>query len=470
MDDQRSRLGVAELIKSTKHKDELDHDLISYNPKPWKINLPFRDYTLKREDLIPALAGAIGKISLVAAFAMAWATGLGITDPSFITENVRLEIVIASIFALFFSGILNPSASPPGTLAPLIPLVPVMIAAGVHPVPFGIIISLTGFTFARNGYFQDIVNINGAGTKAGILILFGVMGVSSSLQNLQTWSVNSGHSSLFFAIIFFGMILYLLLTRINAKWLIIPASALLSLIIASLYGLFPSFETGPGLPIINPVYWWNQRWGIGFGLNLPNFIAAVPFALLVMTMWPLDALAVKTLQETNYPPEAKRAMLNMNATFIGVTLRNMVGVLLGGAQTAAVWRSFMIPLATVKRPIGGSAILLGLFGIAFALLGFPIDISVFPALVWLVLLLGVFLPMLEIGLSAIQDRTTASVALICFVLGIAISPVVGWSFAVLIENFNLITKSRNGRTLSMRDKILTIVVFLVSITTYWIAI
>lgn len=453
--------------KAKHHTDELEADLNAYNPKQWGINLPFRDYRIRWEDLIPALAGAIGKISLVAAFAMAWATGLGISDPSFVTENVRLEIVVASVFALIFSVVLNPSAGPPGTLAPLIPLVPLMVSAGVHPLPFAILISLIGFIFARNGYFHEIVNINGIGTKAGILLLFGIMGITSSLQKLQVWTINNNQSSMFIILMLLGSVLYIVLVRLDLKWLIIPAGALLSLIVSAVYGLLPSFETGLGLPIINPAYWWNHKWGIGFGMTIQNFVAAIPFALLVMTMWPIDALAVKTLQENNYPPTAKRAILDMNATFIVVTIRNLIGALLGGAQTAAVWRSFMIPLAVVKRPIAGSALFLGLFGIAFAVLGFPIDISVFPPLVWLVLILGVFAPMLEIGLGTIRDSSSVHIALICIILGIGINPVIGWSFALLIENMNYIHNSEAKRNLTKRDKILTVIIFIVSFISFW---
>ena len=214
--------------KAKHHANDLESDLNLYNPKLWGINLPFRDFRLRWEDLIPALAGAIGKISLVAAFAMAWATGLGITDPSFVTENVRLEIMVASVFTLIFSVVFNPSAGPPGTLAPLIPLVPLMVGAGVHPLPFAILISLAGFIFARNGYFHEIVNINGIGTKAGILLLFGIMGITSSLQKLQEWTTDNNQSSMLMILILFGSIIYIVLVRLNLKWLVIPASALLS--------------------------------------------------------------------------------------------------------------------------------------------------------------------------------------------------------------------------------------------------
>jgi len=127
----------------------------------------------------------------------------------------------------------------------------------------------------------------------------------------------------------------------------------------------------------------------------------------------------------------------------------------------------MIPLAVVKRPIGGSALFLGLFGIAFALLGFPIDISIFPPLVWLVLILGVFVPMLEIGLGTIRNAASVHVALICIILGIAINPIIGWGSAVIIENFNIIRNRETRRNLTMRDNILTAAIFLGSIMSYW---
>ncbi|MHB8129016.1 MAG: DUF3360 family protein [Mobilitalea sp.] len=72
----------------------LNEELISYNPKRWRINVLFKDYKLRIEDFVPALSGVIGKASLVAAFAVAWATGFNITDPSFITVNVWLEICL----------------------------------------------------------------------------------------------------------------------------------------------------------------------------------------------------------------------------------------------------------------------------------------------------------------------------------------------------------------------------------------
>ena len=444
----------------------LNRDLGNYDPRQWKANIPFRAYNFRIEDVVPALSGAIGKVSLVAAFAMAWAAGLEIIDPAFVTENVRLEIIIASLFTLIFSAFFNPAVGPPGTLAPLIPIIPIMISAGVHPLPFSILIGAIGLIISLLGYFSNIVKINGTGTKGGILLLFGVMGIISSLDKLRVWTDGSHHENLLFVLLSLGIVVYVVLSRLNAKWLIIPACAVLALLVSFLFGLYPLFETKAALPIINPDYWWNVKWGIGYGLTVENFLVAVPFAMLVIAMWPIDALAVKTIQETNYPNTAKRAVLDLNATFIIISLRNTIGSILGGGQIAAVWRSFMIPLAIVKRPIGGSAFLLAIFGICFALLGFPIDISTFPPLVWLVLIFGVFIPLIEIGLNTLRSMASIQIAVICLILGIGLNPVLGWSFALLIENFKLIGDKNDTRVIDLRDKITTLIIFVISIVSY----
>ena len=441
----------------------LEKDLIEYNPAHWRLNIPGRSFSIRVEDLVPALSGAIGKVSLVAAFAMAWAAGLGITDPAFVTENVRLEIIVASLFALLFSALLIPVAGPPGTLAPLIPMIPSMVSAGVHPLSFNLLTGLIAIVFAHKGYFARIAALNRSGTKAGILLLFGVMGIISSYQKMQAWA--GENSSLFLLLIAVGGAAYVVLGKLNAKWLVIPVCGVLAILVSALHGHYPSFETGPGLPMIFPSYWWNERWGIGFGFSAGQIIAAVPFALMVVTMWPIDALTSKTLQEANYPAEAKMAVINLDATFIVVGLRNIVGAMLGGSQTAAVWRSFMIPLAVVKRPIGGSAFFLALFGLAFGFLGFPIDVSVFPALVWLVLIFGVFAPMAEAGLSLIRNAAAGQIALLCVIIGLSTNPMLGWSAALFAENLFFVKRDVDNPTLK-KDIILSAALLFIAIVSY----
>lgn len=452
--------------KGKNRQDMLTEDLISYHPKQWRINIPFRDYTIRFEDIIPAFSGVIGKISLIAAFAVAWSVGLNLADPTFVTENVRLEIVLASVLTLLFCAILNPFAGPPGTLAPLIPIIPAMIASGVHPFPLSILISITGLVISAYRYFSKLVEINGPGTKSGIILLFGLLGVTSSVGNLKEWAEKIKEPGMFVILIIVGLILYILSGKLKTKWLIIPACAVLAIVVASLYNIYPVSNTGINLPILNPNKWWNEKWGLGWGLTVNNFIKALPFAILGVVMWPIDALAVKSIQEESYPKEARKDVFDMNATYMIVSLRNLLGGVLGGAQISAVWRSFMIPLGVVKRPIGGSALLLGIFGVSFGILGFPIDVAVFPPLLWMVLIFGIYIPLIEVGLSSIKRAPTAQIAAICIIAGIAVNPVLGWSASIVVENFNIIKDPENERVLSARDRYFSAGLAVVSLGTY----
>ena len=422
--------------------DTFESALSEYHPKRWSINIPFRDYTIKWFDLVPALAGIIGKISLVAAFATGWASALGIQDGGMITHSVRLELMIASAVALLFCALLNPYAAPAGTLAPLIPLIPTMAPAGVHPLPFAIFVSLLGFVFAKTGIFNMLIRLNGPGTKAGISLLCGGIGVVHAIQKLHIWAQNNQKPQFTLLVLFAGAVLYLFMSRAKIRWLVIPVCVIAALTVSAAFGLFPLISAQIGLPVLDPAFWWIHRWGVGYGLSIRNFVSAIPFVILVLTMWPVDALAIQTLQERNYPSTAGRAIMNIDDSFILITVRNLVGAVLGGVQTAAVWRSFMIPLAVSKRPIGGSALLLGLIGILFAVLGSPVDIAIFPPLVYMVLIFSVFVPMFESGWETIENVRMFFTAAVCIVIGVVFSATIGWGAALAMENS--ISPGKNG--------------------------
>jgi len=453
------------LKKSNLRQELLNKDLILYKPNKWRLNFPTRDYTVRIEDFIPALSGAIGKVALVAAFAVAWVTGFNISDPSFVTENVRLEVILGGFLTILFCGILNPYIGPPGTLAPLISIVPIMAMSGVHPLPLGLLIGIIGLLISSFKYFSKIVYINGPGTKAGVILLFGFLGINSSLQKLKDWTYSS-QPDLFNVLLVVGLIFFILLNKCKARWLIIPTIAIVALVVSSFFGLYPSFRTGIGLPILSPNIWWNEKWGIGFGLNIENFIKAIPFALLAVIMWPIDALAIKTIHEESFPKEANNAVFDMNSTYFIVSLRNIIGTILGGTQTAAIWRSFMIPLGIVRRPIGASAFILGVLGVLFGILGYPIDIAVFPPLLWLVLIFGVYIPLVEVGLNTVKSSASAQIAALCIVAGIAVNPVLGWVTSVFVENFGIIKDIKSNRTITKRDRYITLGLIVVTVTTY----
>ncbi|MCX7842247.1 MAG: DUF3360 domain-containing protein [Clostridia bacterium] len=447
-------------------QEMLENSLISYNPKKWNINIPFRDYDFMAEDLIPAMSGAIGKAALVAAFAMAWAAGFNITDPAFVIENVRLELVLGSILTIIFCSILNPYAGPPGTLAPMIPIIPAIAAAGIHPLPLGILIGAIGLVISVFKFFNKVVELNGPGTKGGIILLFGFLGITSSLDNLKSWAVQSKSEGLFIILLAIGLALYILLSKLRARWLIIPACAAAAIAVPFVFGHAPELKTGIGLPIMNPNVWWNEKWATGWGLNVQSFVKATPFAILAVVMWPIDALTIKTIQEDNYPREAKKAVFDMDSTYVIVSIRNIVGVLFGGGQVSAIWRSFMIPLSTVKRPIGSSALVLGILGILAGILGFPLDMAVYPPLLWLVLIFGVYVPLWETGLANIKNAASAQVAAVCVIAGIAANPVLGWIASIFIENFGIIKGCENGRSFSRKDLYITAVLIIITVATF----
>ena len=112
----------------------LEHELSIMSPRRWRINLPYRDYRFEAEDWVPAMAATIGKIVMVAAIVAAFAAPLGLSN-AFVIENARYEMLIAALlFVVIFSGVLIPTANLAGTHGPLIPLVPIIVASGGHPM------------------------------------------------------------------------------------------------------------------------------------------------------------------------------------------------------------------------------------------------------------------------------------------------------------------------------------------------
>ena len=121
-------------------EEYLEHELSIMKFRRWRVHLPFRDFHIEVEDLVPALAATIGKVVMVTAMVAAFATQFGLA-PEFIAENVRYELLIAGgIFMILFSAILNPNANLAGTHGPMIPLIPIIAAAGGHPLALGILL------------------------------------------------------------------------------------------------------------------------------------------------------------------------------------------------------------------------------------------------------------------------------------------------------------------------------------------
>jgi hypothetical protein len=247
----------------------------------------------------------------------------------------------------------------------------------------------------------------------------------------------------FLLILLILTILYIFLYRLNKLWLIIPAAAAVSLFISFLFEERIGNVSTISFPSFSPSFWWNEMWGIGFGFQLITILKTLPFAIFVILLWAVDTVSIQTMIASNYEGEEVREEININQSFIITSLRNIIGGIFGGAQTGALWRSFLIPLYMMKRPLRFSSILLGILGIIAGFTALPIKIMSFPPLIWTVLLFGIFLPFVIVGLKGLiktNRLTDKIIILLTTTSGILISPIIPWLVCVLYERLIKVDK------------------------------
>lgn len=392
--------------------------------------------SFRSSDFIPALSGLIGKISLISSFAVVWSQTLGITSTDFVFDNVRLEVLIAGIIALI-SALISPQIAPAGTLAPLVVLIPSMVKFGVHPFILSLLVGIIGIIFVKVGLLSKLILMSKHISKTSLTLVFGISGVILCIKELVVFFNETYLILALLLLVLAGCYIYLL--RKEKAWLIIPVSAITALLIPLLCGIEVDFYGPMNDLVLNPKYWWEEVWGIGFGLNLPTILKTLPFALFVMLLWAMDTVAITALLDEQSQEGQKKEEINLNQSFIMVALRNIVGGICGGAQTSSLWRSFLIPLFMVKRPMRGAAILLSILCIIASLWGLPIRILAFPPLVWTVLLFGIFMPLSLAGLNKWRrgKHLGQKVAIVILAaIGIGYSPIITWLGAVVLEKLS----------------------------------
>ncbi len=385
------------------------------------------------KDFIPALSGLIGKIALVSSFALVWAQELFIKNPDFVLDNIRIEVLIGSIITLITS-VVYPNASPAGTLAPLVVLIPVMSAFGVHPFILGISVGLLGIIIVKSGLFQYILGLAGFTCKTSITLAFGISGIWMSVRKLYHYFTNEKH--VFWTLLLVLILGYLILLSLKRNWMIIPMTSIVALVIPYLMGMGYEISSTSSNLNLNPFYWWNNMWGIGFGFDVITILKTIPFAVFIILLWTIDTLSIQAIREGSYEKEEEKEPLDIVQSFTMVSIRNMVGVLFGGAQTGSLWRSFLIPLYIVKRPMRACAIVLGILGIISSLTVIPIQIMSYTPLVWSVLLFGIFMPFTVVSLTNIrrEKKNKTKIAILFFsALGVLINPMITWFVSVIYE-------------------------------------
>ncbi|CED71761.1 membrane protein [Aliivibrio wodanis] len=446
--------------------DYLDHELQIMKPRRFGLNLPGRDFRFELEDLVPALAGTIGIIAMYSAVMMSWADGLTQAWPhinlgkEFAIEVARVEMLIpAFLFCILASGFFNPRANLAGNHGPMIPLIGAIALAGAHPLALAILLGVFGLLLSYFKGGSKLVNLTSEGVAGGLLVFLGFSGAMGQIGKIQSWStgLEGGLGYIGLVVLAVNIVLYAYLARINKRWLAIPACAFAGLAVALALGagFDLKFETQMGIPNLNPVYWWGsttEGWMLGLP-NLQHFLASLPFAILAVAMWSPDFLGHRIFQELNYPRRTEKVLMDVDDTMTMCSIRQMVGTAVGGGNITSSWGTYMIPAAIAKRPIPGGAILLGIIVMTIAILGFPMDVAVWPPVMCMALLVGVFLPMLEAGVQMVKESKDAQSAGICIFAAAVANPVLAWAMTMLLDNNGLIGDKERPKNLSFIDRI-----------------
>ena len=445
-------------IKSSEFKSReayLEHELSIMNFRRWRINVPLRDFQIEFEDIVPALAATIGKVVMVTAMVAAFAAQFGLT-PEFIAENVRYELLIAGgLFVFLFSAILNPKANLAGTHGPMIPLIPIIAAAGGHPLALGILIGVFGLNLSITKGGSKLMNLTGVGVRGGLLIYLGAVGLISQITKMKLWAESGNLGAVSFVVIGFTIVVYAYLAKVKMRWLAIPLCSGIAGVLAFALGAEFQFTTAPGIPELNPMWWWGEDTGWKLGMpNLAQFIAVVPFAILAVAMWTPDYLGHRVFQELNYPKKAKGVLMDVDDTMTVSSFRQMIGTALGGGNIASSWGTYMIPAAMAKRPIPGGAVLTAIFCILAALLGYPMDLAMWEPVLRVALIVGVFLPLLEAGMQMIKEQKDSLSAGTCIFACTFVNPVFGWSLTMLLDNLGFIGDKDRAKNLKLKDKLI----------------
>lgn len=433
----------------------LNHELKIMNFRRWGLHLPFKDYNIEIEDWVPALAATIGKVVMVTAMVAVFAAEFGLSA-EFVAENVRYELLIAgALFVILFSAILNPNANLAGTHGPMIPLIPLIAAAGGHPLALGIMVCVFGLILAYTKGGSKLVTLTGVGVRGGLLIYLGAVGLIGQINKTEAWAASTDQGYISFAVIGITVVVYAYLAKINKRWLAIPLCSVLAGIMAYVLGAEFAFTTEPGFPHFSPMYWWGEDtgWQLGWP-NLSHFIAVIPFAILAVAMWSPDYLGHRVFQELNYPKDAKGVLMDVDDTMVVASVRQGIGSLLGGGNLASSWGTYMIPAAIAKRPIPGGAFLTGILCLVAGIMGYPMDLAMWEPVLRVALIVGVFLPLLEAGMQMIHKHKDSLSAGICIFSCAFVNPVFGWALTMLFDNMGLIGDAERAKTLSLKDRLI----------------
>jgi len=200
-------------------------------------------------------------------------------------------------------------------------------------------------------------------------------------------------------------------------------------------------------------------------LGLPtveSFIVVLPFAVLAVAMWSPDFLGHQVFQKISYPKRTERVLMDIDDTMTSASIRQVAGSILGGANFASSWGTYIVPAAIAKRPIPAGAVLTGLFCLIAGIWGYPMDLAIWEPVMCVALIVGVFIPLLEAGMEMTREgKTTQSAAIVVFASAL-VNPAFGWSITLVLDNLGLIgSKERSANLSKMSRWIIPVVTFVI---------
>jgi flagellar biosynthesis protein FliQ len=328
---------------------------------------------------------------------------------------------------------------------------------------FGLLIGAFGILLAISKGGSMLANLTSKGVCGGLLLYLGFVGTVSQVKKLFAWAEGIGMSHIAFVVIFCTIILYALLEHFRKRWLAVPLSCLLGGTLAFAMGAPFSFQTEPGLPNMNPMYWWGEDTGWMLGLpTIEHFMVVLPFAILAVAMWSPDFLGHQVFQKISYPERTEKVHMNIDDTMTTASIRQTFGSLLGGTNFTSSWGTYIVPAAIAKRPIPAGALLTALFCIIAAVWGYPMDLAIWQPVLCVALIVGVFVPLLEAGMEMTREgKTTQSAAIVVFSSAL-VNPAFGWSLTMLLDNLGLVgCKERSGELSKMSRWVLPSIMFVV---------
>ena len=167
----------------------------------------------------------------------------------------------------------------------MIPLIPVVVAAGGHPLAFGLLIGVFGFLLGITKGGSLMAKLTSNGVCDELLLYLGFVGTTGQVKKLFEWAGSFDKSYIAFIVIIGTILLYALLEHWRKRWLAVPLGCVLAGFTAYLLGAPFSFQTAPGLSPMSPAYWWGENTGWMMGMpTMDSFLVVFPFAVLAVAM------------------------------------------------------------------------------------------------------------------------------------------------------------------------------------------